>query len=136
MRSRRRSASGQTVKIDNPCHAGDPLKHGLTIISDNPLKAGGIEGLLKPKSSPGRPRSIPKWAEKALDKRLQEPLGFNGYQEIVEWLEQNLGVNTCYKTVHKLVYYRLKSYPKVPRSKSVEQSEAQVEAFKKTLHRT
>lgn len=99
-------------------------------------KAGGIEGLLKPKSSPGRPRSIPKWAEKALDKRLPEPLGFNGYQEIVEWLEQNLGVNTCYKTVHKLVYYRLKSYPKVPRSKSVEQSEAQVEAFKKTLHRT
>lgn len=99
-------------------------------------KTAGIEGLLKQKSSPGRPRSIPTWAEKALDKRLQEPQGFNGYQEIVDWLEQSLGVNSCYKTVHKLVYYHLESSPKVPRAKSVEQKQPQVEAFKKTLHRT
>jgi transposase len=99
-------------------------------------KAGGIERLLKQKSSPGRPRTIPNWAEKALFKRLHEPQGFNSYQEIVEWLEQNLGVNTCYKTVHKLVYYRLQSCPKVPRPKSLEQSQAQVEAFKKTLQTT
>jgi transposase len=99
-------------------------------------KTGGIEGLLKQKSSPGRPRVIPTWAETALSKKLQEPQGFNGYQEIVSWLEQNLGVNSCYKTVHKLVYYRLESFPKVPRPKSVEQSQAQVEAFKKTLHTT
>lgn len=99
-------------------------------------KVGGIEELLKQKSSPGRPRTIPTWASKALSKRLQEPLGFNGYQEIVEWLEQNLGVISCYKTVHKLVYYHLESCPKVPRPKSVEQSQAKVEAFKKTLHTT
>lgn len=99
-------------------------------------KTSGIEGLLKQQSSPGRPRTIPNWAEKALNKRLQEPLGFNGYQEIVEWLEQNLGVNSCYKTVHKLVYYRLESYPKVPRPQSVKQSQPQVEAFKKTLQTT
>src|SRR4028118_502182 len=99
-------------------------------------KASGIEGLLKQKSSPGRPRIIPSWAEKALDKRLQEPLGFKGYQEIVEWLEQSLGVNSCYKTVHKLVYYRLQSSPKVARPQSVEQQQPQVEAFKKTLHTT
>lgn len=65
---------------------------------------------------------------------MQEPLGFNGYQEIVEWLEHNLGVNSCYKIVHKLVYYRLESCPKVPRPKSVEQQQLPVEAFKKTLH--
>lgn len=99
-------------------------------------RTGGIEGLLKRKSSPGRPRTIPNWAEKALDKRLQEPVGFNGYQEIVEWLEQKLGVDSCYKTVHKLVYYCLESSPKVPRPKSVEQSQPQVEVFKKTLHTT
>ena len=28
----------QTVNIDNPCYAGDPPKHGLTIIRGNPLK--------------------------------------------------------------------------------------------------
>ncbi|MEH2260020.1 helix-turn-helix domain-containing protein [Nostoc sp.] len=99
-------------------------------------KAGGIEGLLKQKSMPGRPRTIPNWAQKALDKRLQEPLGFNGYQEIVEWLEHNLGVNSCYKTVHKLVYYHLESSPKIPRLKSVEQQQPLVEAFKKTLQTT
>lgn len=99
-------------------------------------KTGGIEGLLKQQSSPGRPRTIPSWAEKALDKRLQSPQGFNGYQEIVEWLEHSLGVNSCYKTVHKLVYYRLESCPKVPSPKSSEQSQPQVEAFKKTLQTT
>ena len=99
-------------------------------------KTGGIEGLLKQKSSPGRPRTIPRWAETSLSKRLQQPKGFNGYQEIVEWLEQSLGVNSCYKTVHKLVYYRLESRPKVPRPQSVEQQQPQVEAFKKTLHTT
>ncbi len=26
----------QTVNIDNPCYAGDPPKHGLTIIRGNP----------------------------------------------------------------------------------------------------
>lgn len=63
-------------------------------------KAGGIQGLLEQKYSQGRPRVIPLWAQTALSKRLHEPQGFNGYQEIVEWLEQNLGVNSCYKTEH------------------------------------
>lgn len=98
--------------------------------------SGGIEGLLQKKSASGRPRALPEWVEKALAKRLQEPQGFNGYQEIVEWLEQNLGVSACYKTVHKLVHYRLSSSPKVPRPLSVEQSKPSVEAFKKTLHKT
>ncbi len=29
--------SAQTVNIDNPCYVTDPPKHGLIIISDNPL---------------------------------------------------------------------------------------------------
>ncbi|MDB9415334.1 hypothetical protein [Microcystis aeruginosa] len=36
-----------------------------------------------------------------------------------------------YKTVHKLVYYRLKASPKIPRAKSLEQSEERLEDFKK-----
>ncbi len=124
---------------------GQTISHTAQILGRNRVTlhkwirqylSGGIEGLLQQKSSSGRPRAIPEWAEKALDKRLHEPQGFNGYQEIVEWLEQNLGVKTCYKTVHKLVHYRLSSSPKVPRPISVEQSKPQVEAFKKTLHKT
>jgi len=93
----------------------------------------GIEGLLQRKPVSGGPRTIPLWAEKALEKKLQEPQGFNGYQEIVEWLEQLLGIHTCYKTVHKLVHNKLKSSLKVPRPQSIAQQEEQQKAFKKNL---
>ncbi|WP_306462183.1 winged helix-turn-helix domain-containing protein [Microcystis aeruginosa] len=48
-----------------------------------------------------------------------------------EWLEKKLGIEAKYKTVHKLVYYRLKASPKIPRAKSLEQSEERLEDFKK-----
>lgn len=72
-------------------------------------RAGGIESMLEVKVPPGRTRSIPDWAEKALAKKLQEPQGFESYGAIQEWLKTNLGINAPYKTVHKLVYYRLAS---------------------------
>ena len=36
-------------------------------------RRGGLESLLGRGTSPGRPRKIPSWAEKALAKRLQDP---------------------------------------------------------------
>ncbi len=47
-------------------------------------------------------------------------------------IEEKIGIEAKYKTVHKLVYYRLKASPKVARPKSLEQSEERLEAFKKT----
>lgn len=91
----------------------------------------GIKGLRQQKHSSGRPRAIPKWAEKVLSKQLHQQEGFKDYQEIVEWLQQNCGIEAKYKTVYKLVHYRLQASPKIPRPKSVEQAQAQVEAFKK-----
>ncbi|NES98731.1 MAG: helix-turn-helix domain-containing protein [Desertifilum sp. SIO1I2] len=96
-------------------------------------QTSGLESLLEKKQSSGRPRAIPSWAEKALDQKLQQEEGFNDYQEIVDWLEKSLGIKARYKTVHKLVYYRLKGSPKVTRPKSIKQDKAQAEAFKKTL---
>jgi len=93
---------------------------------------GGLEALLHKKPTSGRPRAIPSWAEQALDQKLQQESGFNSYQEIVDWLEASLGIKAAYKTVHKLVHYRLKAAPKVPRPQSIKQNQAQVEAFKKT----
>lgn len=95
-------------------------------------RAGGIESMLEVKVPPGRKRVIPEWAQKALAKRLQEPEGFESYGEIQEWLRTKLGVVAAYKTVHKLVYYRLASSLKVPRPVSIEQSKEQLSAFKKT----
>ena len=95
-------------------------------------RTGGIELMLETKVPPVRTRAIPTWAEKALAKRLQEPHSFESYGAIQQWLETNLGMIAPYKTVHKLVHYRLASSPKVPRPISVEQSQQQLSAFKKT----
>ncbi len=94
-------------------------------------KEGGLTGLLTLKPITGRPRAIPEWAEKALLKKLEEEKGFDSYKDIVRWLEENLGISAPYKTVHKLVHYRLKASPKVARPSSVERSDEQVEEFKK-----
>lgn len=95
-------------------------------------REGGLEEMLESKARSGRPRAIPQWAEVALQKRLQEPVGFDGYQAICDWLEIQLGIEAEYKTVHKLVHYRLQASPKVPRPVSVKQSFEQMEAYKKT----
>jgi transposase len=95
-------------------------------------REGGIQALLKTKPRSGRPRAIPAWAVAALQKRLKEPQGFDGYQAICDWLKSELGIEAEYKTVHQLVHYRLQSSPKVPRPVSVEQSSEQLAAYKKT----
>jgi transposase len=61
-------------------------------------RQGGREKLLSKQVRTGRPRKIPTWAEKALEKRLQENQGMNSYQEICEWLEKKLGIEANYKT--------------------------------------
>ena len=96
-------------------------------------REGGRESLLKRASSPGRPKKIPAWAEKALAKRLEEAEGFESYSAICQWLETNLGITAKYKTVHSLVYYKLKASPKIARPQSLEQSKERLEAFKKTF---
>ncbi len=98
----------------------------------NRYRTGGLTGLLEKKARSGRPRAIPQWAEVALQKRLQDPQGFDGYQGICDWLDTQLGVQAAYKTVHQLVRYRLQSSLKVPRSVSVEQSTEAMDADKKT----
>lgn len=98
----------------------------------NHYREGGLKELLKSNSRSGRPRAIPDWAVAALQKRLEEPQGFDGYQAICDWLKGQLGIPAEYKTVHQLVRYRLQSSPKVPRPISVEQSSEQLEAYKKT----
>jgi hypothetical protein len=42
---------------------------------------------LSKKVGTGRPRKVPQWAEKVLEKRLKENQGFDSYREICERLE-------------------------------------------------
>lgn len=95
-------------------------------------REGGLAEMLQSQARSGRPRAIPQWAEAALQKRLEAPEGFDGYQAICDWLETQLGLEVKYKTVYKLVHNRLQAAPKVPRPLSVAQSSEQRETYKKT----
>lgn len=99
-------------------------------------REGGITGILRHKPRVGRNPKIPQWAQKALDKQLQQEEGFNSYGEIRQWLQEKLGIESTYKNVHDLVHYRLKVSPKVARPYSTNQNQAQCEDYKKNSVRT
>ena len=71
----------------------------------------GVAGLEMVKSSHGGGnRVIPKWAESALSKRLQESEnGFASYGAVQEWLSQTLGIEAEYHAVYQMTRYRLKA---------------------------
>lgn len=48
--------------------------------------------VLEKKAYSRRPCVILDWAEVTLQKRLLEPQGFDGYQAICDWLENQLGI--------------------------------------------
>ncbi|WP_040654693.1 helix-turn-helix domain-containing protein, partial [Rubidibacter lacunae] len=65
---------------------------------------GGLPQMLARSISPGRPRVIPDWAVRCLQKQLQDPEGgFERYTQIQQWLRTQLGVEADYATVHHLV---------------------------------
>lgn len=126
--------SGQAQSVE--CAASLLGRHRVTVQTWlRRYRQGGLAGLLEKKVAPGRVHSIPQWAQDALSKRLQESEGFNSYGEICQWLESQLGIHSTYKTVHKLVRYRLKASPKVARPQSVDNTDERVETYKKTLAR-
>jgi transposase len=95
----------------------------------------GISALEIVKSSPGGGRRIiPKWAEEALSKRLQEPEnGFTSYGAVQQWLLETLGVAAEYHAVYQMTRYRLKAKLKVARPQHYKQNKESRLAFKKTL---
>lgn len=95
---------------------------------------GGIEAMLEIKRSSGRMPVIPKWAEAALAKRLQESEhGFASYGEVQQWLADTLGIEAEYHAVYQMTRYRLKAKLKVARPQNSKQNREQREALKKTL---
>lgn len=99
-------------------------------------REGGVEMMLESKKSPGRVRVIPRWAETALAKRLQEPNhGFSSYG-MQQWLAETLGVEAEYHAVYQMARYRLKAKLKVARPQNCQQVSEQREAFKQTSKAT
>lgn len=82
---------------------------------------GGLQKLLAVDKPKGRPRSIPDWAIAALKQELLDPEGFATYGQIQTWFKAVLGIEASYHVIYKLVRYKLKAKPKVPRHQSSEQ---------------
>ncbi len=100
-------------------------------------REGGVEVMLRSKKSPGRLRVIPRWAETALAKRLQEPNhGFSSYGKVQQWLAETLGIEAEYHAVYQMTRYRLKAKLKVARPQNCQQNSEQREAFKQTSKAT
>ncbi|WP_228061256.1 helix-turn-helix domain-containing protein [[Phormidium] sp. LEGE 05292] len=97
-------------------------------------KKGGVKALLKMSHPPGNKAIVPAEIVERLKEKLQQPQGFKSYVEVREWLEKDAGVKAAYKTVHKLVRYRLKAKLKVPRPSNKKQHPQAEEHFKKTYH--
>ncbi len=89
-------------------------------------RQGGLAELLRHKPRVGRQHSIPQWAQDALYARLQADEGFSSYGEICQWLAQELGIASPYKTVHRLVRYRFRAKPKAARPQSAKQNQKHV----------
>jgi len=96
-------------------------------------RQGGLQALIAIKPRPGRRATIPPWAVDALEKKLQQPEGFQSYQHIQQWLATTLGVEASYFVVYQLVRYKLKAKLKVPRPRNIKQDSQRFEQFKATL---
>lgn len=82
--------------------------------------------------SPGKKSQISSEEMNQLKERLSQPQGFRSYGEIQDWLNLEFGIDLAYKTVRKIVRYKLKAKLKTPRPQS-QKTKLQVQnAFKKT----
>lgn len=96
-------------------------------------KQGGIDKLLEVKTPPGKSGLIPTKVMTQLTERLSQPEGFKSYSQIQEWLTQECQIVAAYKTVHKIVRYKLNAKLKVPRPRSAKAKPEVQEAFKKNF---
>ena len=96
-------------------------------------KQGGIEALVEVKTAPGKQALIPTTVMSKLHQRLAQAQGFKSYSQIQEWLNQECQIVVAYKTVHKIVRYKLNAKLKVPRPRSAKAKPEVQEAFKKNF---
>lgn len=88
--------------------------------------------MLEIKTPPEKQSLVPSTVINQLHQKLTQPQGFKSYTQIQEWLSQEYQVAVAYKTLHKIVRYKLKAKLKVPRPRSANTKPEVQEAFKKT----
>jgi transposase len=82
----------------------------------------GLRAMLRLQTHSTRAPALPAPVRQALARKLQEPLGFDTYGEVQQWVWQQHGIRVKYKTLHRLVRYQLKAKLKVPRASHVKKT--------------
>ncbi len=96
-------------------------------------KDGGLPKFLDIYEPKGKSSSIPADVIEKLRERLKDPLGFNSYQEIQDWLKNEHQIEVGYFVVYRVARRLLQAKPKVPRPRSSKQDEVAVKRFKRDL---
>jgi transposase len=95
---------------------------------------GGIGELLCLKTVTGQKCLIPEDIMEELKRKLSEPDGgFGSYEEIRIWLYETYNLDIKYKTLHRIVRYRLGAKLKCPRPSHTKKDEEKVREFKESL---
>lgn len=83
---------------------------------------GGLPALLEIKIHSNRQPVLSPPVQRALVARLRAPKGFGSYREAQGWLKKKWGVEVKYKTLHRLIRYRLRASLKVARPSHVKKT--------------
>jgi transposase len=86
----------------------------------------GLNGLcrIEQPGAPSGQRTLPAPVFDALQRQLEDLEGFGSYIEVQQWLKEEFGLEVPYKSVHKLVRYRLKAKLKRPRPRHAKKTSA------------
>lgn len=109
----------ERAEVTSQARAADHLGVHRNTVSDwlGRYRAGGLDAMLT-LGPPGRPagqRTLPEPVFEALQRRLDDPEGFGGYDHIQTWLAEEFGLGVPYQSVYTLVRYRLGAKLKTPR---------------------
>ena len=78
-------------------------------------EAGGLGALLTIRKAPGKPPAVSPRVLSKLEEQLSDVHGFGSYGEVQQYLARTHKVTLAYRTIHKLVRYKLKAKLKAPR---------------------
>ena len=97
----------------------------------------GIDGLMKHHKTGFKPSVFTPKEHDLLEKKLKDPEnGLQGYVELKEWLENEVGKTFHYNTLLFYCIRNFKSSVKVARKSYAKKDDKAVETFKKTLVKT
>ncbi|MEO0491763.1 MAG: helix-turn-helix domain-containing protein, partial [Cyanobacteria bacterium J06659_2] len=89
-------------------------------------RQNGLGALLAIHTAPGTPPSLTQEVLDSLKDALNRPEGFSSYGEIVEWLNQEHGLDLKYGNVYNWVRYRLVANFNVASPKRFQQEQKEI----------